>query len=202
MLHCLLARSANPTLERLVCSSWPAAKPGFPELLSEIKPLYLPSCFTSLHLREGWSVKQSTRRGFNHTDATVPHYLVGLFPQKALLKPYLPVLHVFVRVQQLSSAFCILHSSSWSVSGVDSAVWEVQQRQGQKTPSIWVQGLHRSEFQHIRFGLWRLVPKGNWPGDFSEWLSLIMLHPKWVAELLCCMTFLQSKPSPASSGSS
>lgn len=45
MLHCLLlARSTNPTPESPVCSSWPAAKPGFLGLLLEIKPLYLPSC--------------------------------------------------------------------------------------------------------------------------------------------------------------
>lgn len=95
----------------------------------------LSPCVTSLHLRERWSVPQSTLRGFNHTDAVVTHFLVGLLPGKSLLKLYL---HIFVRLQQLSSTFYILHSSSWSVSGVASAVWEVQQRQGQN-PSIWVQ---------------------------------------------------------------
>lgn len=104
LLHCLLlARSTNPTPEGPVCRSWAVAKPGFPGLLLEIRPLYLPSCVTGLHLREGWSVKQSTLRGFNHTDATIPCCLVGLFPGKALLEPYLPVLHIFCKDAALLS---------------------------------------------------------------------------------------------------
>lgn len=139
MFHCLLlARSTNPTPESPVCSSWPAAKPGFPGLVKN--KASLSPCVTSLHLRERWSVTQSTLRGFNHTDAMVPHFLVGLLPGKALLKPYL---HIFVRLQHLSSTFYILHSSSWSVSGVAGAAWEVQQRQGQNS-SIWVQGIAMS----------------------------------------------------------
>lgn len=191
LLHCLLlARSTNPTPEGPVCSSWAVAKPGFPGLLLEIRPLYLPSCVAGLHLREGWSVQQSTLRGFNHTDATIPCCLVGLFPGKALLEPYLPVLHIILRMQ-LSSAFYILHSSSWSVSGVHSAVWEVQQRQGQKTPShlgarLWV-AVHQ---------VWALVPcaheKLTWafPRNFINYTA-----PKMSSStFLCCMNFLQSKP--------
>lgn len=43
--------------------------------------------------------------GFNPADAMVPHCLVGLFPGKALLRPYLPVLPIVVRMQQLPQPF-------------------------------------------------------------------------------------------------
>lgn len=49
-----------------VCSSWPAAEPGFPGLLSETQPLHVPPCASSLHPRAGAGAQQSTGEALIH----------------------------------------------------------------------------------------------------------------------------------------